>query len=101
MDVSGYLLYSTPPPPRDHHFFRVHFNGICTPTYGIGTATCVGHYDEGSSAGFADEDGTVYWQTIPETGDPNRFILQFKTDGEVVYDMGNRNRGDCRDVRVL
>jgi hypothetical protein len=101
VDISGYLLYSTPPPPRDYHFFRVHFNGICAGTYGIGTATCVGHYDEGSSAGFADEDGTVAWQTLPETGDPSRFVLQFKTaTGEVICDMGNRSRPECRDVTV-
>jgi hypothetical protein len=101
VDVSGYLLYSTPSPPRDYHFFRAHFNGNCTGTYGVGTAICYGHYDEGSSAGFADEDGTVAWQTLPETGDPNRFVLQFKTaSGEVICDMGNRSRPECRDVTV-
>ena len=61
MDISGYLLYSTPTPPLESHFFRVHFDGSCTEAYGIGDGTCNGHFDSGSSPGFADEDGTVRW----------------------------------------
>jgi hypothetical protein len=101
VDIRGFLLYSTPEPPLEYHFFRVHFNGSCPEAYGIGTATCTGHYDEGSSSGFSDEDGTVYWQ-VHNPSESSRFVLQFKTsNGEVICVMGSRSSEDCEGaVRI-
>jgi hypothetical protein len=97
IDISGYLLYSTPPPPREYHFFRVHFNGFCAGTYGLGTSTCIGHYDNGSSPGFADEDGTLLWHVV----EGSRFLLSFATEhGLVVCDMQDPGKAECRDVQV-